>query len=235
MPAPETPIELVYVDAKPAPDRAAINRANAGYSTGPRTAAGKWHSAQNAITHGLTARTAVLPTEDFAEYKKHFQQFRDEYKPATPTEEQLVREMAETTWRLNRIPILEADVFTRAADPENAQSFDIVDAHRVLATLGLHGQRLSRQFHKTLDHLRQIQTERVRQHEVDLARAAALRDVHKIKEIPFDPAEYGFVFSIAEIEAARLHSVLYNEACKMRYGQQLAEQTRCTSKHLCAH
>jgi hypothetical protein len=44
--------------------RAAINRANSAHSTGPRTESGKQRSSQNALSHGLTARTAVLPTED---------------------------------------------------------------------------------------------------------------------------------------------------------------------------
>jgi hypothetical protein len=46
--------------------RAAINRANSAHSTGPRTESGKQRSSLNALSHGLTARTAVLPTEDQA-------------------------------------------------------------------------------------------------------------------------------------------------------------------------
>ena len=90
------------------------NRANAQHSTGPRSAAGKQRSALNALTHGLTARTAVLPAEDPAAYQQHHRQFHDEYRPATPTETQLVHELADTSWRMNRIPLLEADVLSRA-------------------------------------------------------------------------------------------------------------------------
>jgi len=219
-PAPDAPIQLVYVDNQPKPQtRAGINRANSTHSTGPRTAAGKWHSAQNAITHGLTARIPVLPTEDFNEYKRHLQLFRDEYKPATPTEQQLTQELADTAWRQNRIPSLEAQLLTRAA-AEYDPNFDIVDAHRARATLGLHSQRLSRQFQKTLDRLVLLQDTRRRQHESDLARAAALLDLHRSKEIPFDPAEYGFVFSIDEIRAARLRLVRQHEASVIQYAPQ---------------
>src|ERR1022692_2508060 len=98
-------------------NRAAINRANSQHSTGPRTEAGKQRSALNALTHGLTCRTAVLPSEDPAAYEQLRRQFLDEYRPATPTETQLVHELADTSWRLNRIPLLEADVLSRAQSP----------------------------------------------------------------------------------------------------------------------
>ncbi len=47
------------------------NRANAQHSTGPRSESGKQRSARNALTHGLTARTAVLPSEDPAAFEQH--------------------------------------------------------------------------------------------------------------------------------------------------------------------
>src|ERR1039458_4019769 len=59
--------------------RTAINRANSQHSTGPRSEAGKQRSALNALTHGLTARTAVLPSEDPAAYEQHHRQFLDEH------------------------------------------------------------------------------------------------------------------------------------------------------------
>jgi hypothetical protein len=185
-------------------NRAAVNRANALLSTGPRTPAGKQRSSINALRHGLTAASAVLPSEDQAAYDAHRRGFFDEYQPATPTETQLVIEVADTAWRINRIPHLEAALLDRAANPPTEQAaidFDIVDAHRALATLGLHYQRLSRQFQKTVDHLREIQSERRREQERDLKRAAALLELHKHKGIPYDPAQDGFVFSKDQIEA----------------------------------
>ena len=77
----------------PAIQRSAINRANAQHSTGPRSEAGKQRSALNALTHGLTASTAVLPSEDPAAFEQHHRQFENEYRPATPTETQLVHEL----------------------------------------------------------------------------------------------------------------------------------------------
>jgi hypothetical protein len=189
-------------------NRSAVNRANAQHSTGPRTDAGKQRSSLNALQHGLTSRTAVLPSEDRAVYQRQIQQFLDEYQPATPTETQLVHELANTAWRLNRIPLLEADLLVRATNSTTVQgsssgqemAFDIVDAHRAIATLGLHGQRLSRQFQKTLTQLRAIQAERREREQRDLKDAAALLELHKHKGIPWEPADHGFVFSREEVE-----------------------------------
>jgi hypothetical protein len=184
-------------------------------STGPRTAAGKQRSSQNAITHGLTSRSPVLATEDPAAYDAQCRGFFAEYQPATPTETQLVQELADTAWRLNRIPALEAALFDRAANPPSEQAridFDIVDAHRALATLGLHYARLSRQFQKVVDHLREIQAERRLEQERDLKRAAALLELHKHKGIPYDPAQDGFVFSNHQIEAHAQHLMRLNQS-----------------------
>jgi hypothetical protein len=107
----------------PTPEpRARANRANALLSTGPRTAAGKQRSSQNALTHGLTAASPVLTTENPAAYQLHCRQFFDEYQPATPTESQLTRELADTAWRLNRIPALEAALLNRAATSKSVTS-----------------------------------------------------------------------------------------------------------------
>jgi len=46
-------------------------------STGPRTAAGKQRSSLNALSHGLTAASQVLPSEDQATYDAHRRGFFD--------------------------------------------------------------------------------------------------------------------------------------------------------------
>jgi hypothetical protein len=174
-------------------NRAAANRANSQHSTGPRTPAGKQRSSLNALRHGLTAASPLLPSEDQAAYDAHRGGFFGEYQPATPTESQLVQELADTSWRLNRIPLVEAEVLSRA-------DFDIVDAHRLLANLGIQGQRLSRQFQKSLDQLREIQAARAERERRDLKDAAALLELHKHRGIPWEPADHGFVFSKCDVE-----------------------------------
>ncbi len=212
----------------PTPEpRIRTNRANATLSTGPRTAAGKQRSSRNAVTHGLrkptdpdrrfpgtemqerskgvpaTCRSPVIASEDPAAYQRHCRQFFDEYQPATPTETHLTQELADTAWRMNRIPLLEAALLHRAANPPSQQAaidFDIVDAHRALATLGVHSQRLSRQFQKSLHALREIQSDRALHERRQLKDAAALLEFHKHKGTPWQPADHGFVFSKDHVE-----------------------------------
>jgi hypothetical protein len=201
-------------------DRTAINRANSQRSTGPRTDSGKQRSSLNALRHGLTAASAVLPSENQAAFDAHRRGFFDEYQPATPTETQLVQELADTSWRLNRIPLLEADVLSRAANPPNDQAaidFDIVDAHRLLATLGLHSQRLSRQFQKTVDTLREIQADRAERQRRDLKDAAALLELHKHEGIPWEPSDHGFVFSKCDVERFAQRAMRLNESRLIEY------------------
>jgi hypothetical protein len=186
--------------------RAATNRANSLHSTGPRTEPGKQRSSRNALRHGLTARTAVLPTEDPEAYQLHIQQFVDEYAPATATETQLVHEIADTAWRLNRIPFLEAELFSQDPNPQSLIP--------MLARLGLHGSRLSRQFQKALDQLRDIQNERHRLERRQLTEAAELFLRHQYKGLPWEPAvfskETGFVFSKEQIERHARHLMRLN-------------------------
>jgi len=182
--------------------RAATNRANSAHSTGPRTDAGKQRSSLNALSHGLTARTAVLPTEDHEAYQRHIQQFLDEYAPATPTETQLVHEIANTAWRLNRIPFLEADLLSQDPNPQTLVP--------QLATLGLHGSRLSRQFQKAIEQLRDIQQERRRLERRQLNEAAKIFIRHQHKGLAWVPSDDGFVFSREQVERHARHLMRLN-------------------------
>ena len=189
--------------------RTAVNHANARRSTGPRTEAGKQRSSLNALRHGLTSSTPVLPSEDLAAFSAHVQQFLDEHRPATPTESQLVHELANTAWRLNRIPRLEAELIEQSDSPQL-----LVQS---IATLGLHGHRLSRQFQKTLDQLRALQLERREREQRELKDAAGLLEFHKHQGIPWVPADHGFVFSKDEVERHAQRLIRLRESRQIAY------------------
>jgi hypothetical protein len=104
---------------------------------------------------------------------------------------------------LTRIPALEAALLDRAANPPTDQAridFDNVNAQRALATLGLHYQRLSRQFQKSWTSSAKSNPSAATQ-ERDLKRAAGLLELHKHKGIPYDLAQDGFVFSKDQVQA----------------------------------
>ncbi len=195
------------------PDRAAANAANAQKSTGPRTAAGKQRSSLNALRHGLTGHVVVLPTEDQTAYQRHLLRLVDQFQPKGALEEQLVQSLGDTTWRLNRVPATEATFLTLAAEdhldsihtnePRAAGALALAQAFHhqshALANISIYEQRLARLFDRTLKQLREIQAER-RQHErSQMIDAAEILQMHEDRNIPYDPAADGFVFSTSEI------------------------------------
>jgi hypothetical protein len=195
--------------------RAEINRANAQHSTGPKTEAGKKRSSLNALRHGLTGQIIVLPADDLVAYQQHVESFTDEYQPKGATESNLVQTLADTAWRQHRVSALENNLLTlgtvREPDqlreaPEQVQDALAIAASldsqtRALSNLSIHGQRLSRQFEKTLALLQEIQLKREIEENHQLDQASALVQMHARKGEPYDPADDGFVFSKRQIEA----------------------------------
>jgi hypothetical protein len=196
--------------------RADINRANAQHSTGPKTPEGKQRSSLNALRHALTGQIIVLPSDDLSAYQSHVQSFVTQCKPKGAIESQLVQTLADTAWRLNRVFALENNLLTlgivTTPTPLHDAPGQVQDAlsiaaaldsqTRALSNLSIHGQRLSRQFEKTLALLKQLQSERRPDEEYELNQAANLVHMHELEGEPYDPAEDGFVFSSEEIQAA---------------------------------
>ena len=194
--------------------RAAANRENARRSTGPRTDSGKQRSRLNALRHGLTGQTVVLPAEDQAAYQRHAQSFLDEYHPKGATETQLVQILIDTSWRINRASAIETNLYSlgltemedriRAAHPEAeaalAMALAFREHTRAFSNISIYSQRLARQFERTLEQLRKIQEERRVQEHHQLHDAANILKMHKQDGLPYNPAEDGFVFSNTDIE-----------------------------------
>jgi len=195
-------------------DRAAVNAANAQKSTGPSTPAGKQRSSLNALRHGLTGHVVVLPTEDLTAYQSHLKRFVDQFQPTGALEDQLVQSLGDTTWRLNRVPAIEATFLSLAAEdqldsirtnePRAASALALAQAFhqqsRALANISIYEQRLARLFDRTLKQLREIQAERREHERRQMNDAAEILEMHQEREIPYDPAQDGFVFSTAEIQ-----------------------------------
>jgi hypothetical protein len=103
-------------------------RENGAKSRGPTTDAGKQRSSQNALRHGLTAQTLVLPSEDPADFQRLLDSYLQQFRPAGPIELDLAHEIAAAKWRLNRLTLIETQLLADAiADVEQRRAQDIED------------------------------------------------------------------------------------------------------------
>ena len=76
------------------------NRANAQFSTGPRTAEGKNNSRMNALKNGLFAFSPVLPNEDPEEWNGFRNGFRNSLNPKGPSQNCVADMAAQAAWCL---------------------------------------------------------------------------------------------------------------------------------------
>jgi hypothetical protein len=191
------------------------NRANAQLSTGPRTEQGKAKSSLNAVKTGLTGRTVLLPTEDAEAYQQHIARYLEQYKPEGDREKELTQFLADTQWRLNRIPVLEQGIYALghrefAPDFENEdpalrktliETKTFLAYQRQLNNLSIQESRLRRQYDKDLAELTKRQQDRATRKRSQLGTLVSLyRDAHRTG-LPFDPQELGFEFSAGEVKA----------------------------------
>jgi hypothetical protein len=165
------------------PQRLAANRANAQLSTGPRTDAGKAKSSLNAVKTGLTGRTVLLPSEDAEAYETHLLSYLEEYAPVGVRETQLVQNLADTQWRLDRIPSLENGIFAlgrlRYAELfQDPEAMHLLDTHILLQeakhfkNLHLQESRLRRHYQQDAKELKELQAQRKKEQEEQAKQAA---------------------------------------------------------------
>jgi hypothetical protein len=105
------------------PAQIAANRRNAKKSTGPKTTNGKASSRLNALTHGLTAETCLLPGESLADFECLHAQLVAEFTPATVMEEILVDRLAGLVWRLRRAGLFERELLVWIGERQ-AETFE---------------------------------------------------------------------------------------------------------------
>jgi len=143
----------------------AANRANAQFSTGPRTPEGKAAVAHNRVTHGLSSRNFyLLPDEDPEEYQVMLAAYREEHQPDGPTESFLVDELAHCQWKLRRIAAVEAGLLgageTGASHAQLMQT-DLAGPG-VLLKLGRYESRIRRDWYRALSELRALRRDTAR-------------------------------------------------------------------------
>jgi len=196
------------------------NKANAQLSTGPTSSTGKSASSLNALKTGLTGRTVLLPGDDAEAYQSHIAAFNKLHQPIGETEQNLVQSLADTEWRLLRIPALEMGIYAVArlefaglfADQDETARQALIEAktfltyQRQINNLSVQEGRLRRQREKDTETLRKTQADRKNQarRRLDAAANAYIKAVDENRNDKFDLGEFGFEFSMEEIEIRAL-------------------------------
>ncbi len=194
-----------------APKLTEDNRPIPNLKGGPRTQAGKRKSSLNALRHGLTGQTILLPAEDEQIYLTFTNEYFQALNPEGTLERQFAQTAADAQWRLNRIKSLEdAMLALPLTESEGdllqnalAQAQTFIDNSRAFANLSIYEHRLHRAQEKALRQLQDVQTTRKTNHNTAMEEAILLKRFDEMEQRTFNPAAYGFVFSTAEITRAQ--------------------------------
>ena len=192
----------------------AANQANAQLSSGPKSAEGKAKSSRNALKTGLTGHTVLLPTDDAERYEALLLSYAERFDPQTDRETELVQSIADCRWRIGRIYGLETALYVRGQVEFNHmfEGYDekqramLISAetysryNKEFRNLQLQEQRLIRQADREEQLLKAMQAQRIQEEESRRMLAARFYLLAKKENKPFNPAEFGFEFSIADIE-----------------------------------
>ncbi len=192
----------------------AANQRNAQMSSGPTSETGKSKVSLNAVKTALTGRTVLLPSDDAAAYETHILAYQSEFNPVGALESDLVQCIADTCWRLSRIPGFEMSIYATGHiefaesfnnhDPSQRRALIELETHlkyeKQLRNLQLQEARLHRRREKDLAELRMLQQARKAKEIQALDAAARQYVLAKRDNQAFDPKANGFEFSIAEIE-----------------------------------
>ena len=196
------------------------NRKNALLFTGPTSETGKQKSSLNAVKTGLTGRTVLLPGDDAALYEAHVAHFVKRFQPFGEDEQNLVQSLADTEWRLLRIPSLEAGIYAlgRLEFAELFSNEDLAIRNQLIETkvflvyqrqlnnLSIQENRLARRREKDTAALRDLQEQRRRKTKARLDEAARqyIHAVHENRNRAWEPKDFGFEFSIPQIAVRAL-------------------------------
>ena len=200
--------------------QALTNKENAQHSTGPRTEQGKRASSLNALRHGLTSQTVVLPTEDAEAYALLQSTIQSDLAPNGIAEEILAQTIADTQWRIERARNMEANLLAlthyetipgavaQIEDPQHRTA--MIEAYgyskhaKLIHNLQLQEARLQRTLFKAMKELRELQSARRQAAAAKIEEAVVARILCKQQNIPFNAAELGFVFTDQQLDAETL-------------------------------
>ena len=134
----------------------ATNRANAQFSTGPRTETGKSRAAQNARKHGLTSSHLIVMDSEREAFESMSESLADQLAPKGELESTLYDTILYANWNVRRCRILEAGLMKEdGVDPMLLEQNEAK-----LRQFDRHARRHDSNFNRALKQLRVLQTER---------------------------------------------------------------------------
>jgi hypothetical protein len=187
-------------------DQLNANRENAQKSTGPVTPEGKLKSSLNATKHGFTGLSFQLTQPEIEPYQRYAANMTAELRPSTEQSRELALHYIDLRWSLNQILIQQTNLLSIIDQITNQilATGDITglekaleSPYRRLRTPGIYEQRRRRAAADTLERFNQLEKD----HRAQLELAAASQQAMKKLNQNWDPAEFGFVCSCAEIDA----------------------------------
>jgi hypothetical protein len=203
------------------------NQRNAQNSTGPASPSGTQRAAMNSVKHGFTGQTLLLPAEEAEAYRLFTEKFLAEMAPQGVHEEHLVHTIMTNRWRLTQIAATEAAIYV-LGHRENAGQFEDETPEMALA---ISRAITFEQKRRELDRLRRYENALFRHVTKDTQQLAELQTARKASEAqqetdaiallthftaagkPWNPADFGFVLSIPEIQALEDRQFLRNRVC----------------------
>jgi hypothetical protein len=196
------------------PAQITANQANAKLSTGPTSEAGRKTVSANSVKHSFCAKVHTLLPGEEEPFAQHLQEYMKTYAPVGAPEEDLVRSLADSNWRLKKITGLERTLLIRLETIEPEAFEDTLKELRRTAT---YGNRTQRTIEKTRAALKEMQSARKSAHDKAQQEAILLTQLAHLKgespdqakEFPSPELSGGFVYSLPEIarliaRAARL-------------------------------
>ena len=205
------------------PAQIAANQQNARRSTGPTTEIGRKIVSANSVKQAFCAKVHKLLPGEEEPFAQHLQEYIKAYAPIGMPEEDLVRSLADSNWRLQKINAMERVLLIRLETVE-PEAFE--DTLKELRRTSNYGHKTQRTIEKTRAALKELQSgrksayDKAQQEAILLTQLAHLKGepVDQAKEFPSPELCGGFVYSLPEVarligRAARL------EEAKFRVGQ----------------
>jgi hypothetical protein len=206
------------------PAQITANQANAKLSTGPTSEAGRKIVSANSVKHGFCAKVHTLLPGEEEPFAQHLEGYIKTYAPVGAPEEDLVRSLADSNWRLTKINALERTLFIRL---ETAEPEAFEDTLKELRRTSTYGNKTQRTIEKTRSALKEMQSARRSAYDKAQEEAILLTQLAHAKGQPPDQSKEfpspelcgGFVYALPEIARLIARAARLEEAKALFVGQ----------------